>query len=107
LQSNSPYRIETYSGVKRDLKKLDKRVQEQILEKHYSNIEADPYQAYPLSHEFGGLWSYHVSYHGGEYRVVYEIYPQDGIVLVIMIGPREGFYKGLAQEGQGVGSIHS
>ena len=52
MQSNSPYRIETYSGVKRDLKKLDKRVQEQILEKHYSNIEADPYQAYPLSHEF-------------------------------------------------------
>jgi len=99
--SNSLYKIETYSGVKRDLRRLDKRVQEQILEKHYSNIESDPYQAYQLSHEFGGLWSYHVSYHGGQYRIVYEIYPQDGIILVIMIGPREGFYKALRRRVKG------
>jgi len=51
--------------------------------------------------EFGGLWSYHVSYHGGEYRIVYEIYPQDGIVLVIMIGSREGFYKALRRRVKG------
>ena len=101
MRSNSPYKIETYSGVKRDLRRLDKRVQEQVLEKHYSNIEADPHQAYPLSHEFGGLRSDHVNYHGGEYRIVYEIYPQDGIVLVIMIGPREGFYKALRRRVKG------
>jgi addiction module RelE/StbE family toxin len=101
LQSNSPYRIATYSGVKRDLKRLDKKLQEQILEKHYPTIEADPRQAHPLSHEFKGLWSYHISYRGSEYRIVYEIYPQDEVVLVIMIGEREGFYKALRRRIRG------
>jgi addiction module RelE/StbE family toxin len=101
LQSSGPYRIETYSGIKRDLKKLDKRLQEQILEEHYPAIETDPYQAYPLSHEFKGLWSYHLSYRGSEYRIVYEIYPQDRVVLVIMIRSREGFYKGLRRRIKG------
>lgn len=85
MQSNGTYRIETYSRVKRDLKGLDKKLQEQILilEEHYPAIETDPYQAYSLSHEFKGLWSYHISYRGSEYRIVYEIYPQDRVVLVI------------------------
>jgi len=70
-------------------------LQEQILEENYPNIETDPYQVYPLSHEFGDLWSYHISDLVGKYRIVYEGYPQDGIVLVVMIGSREGFYQAL------------
>ncbi|MEA3355989.1 MAG: type II toxin-antitoxin system mRNA interferase toxin, RelE/StbE family [Candidatus Bipolaricaulota bacterium] len=101
MQGNGLYRIETYSRVKRDLKRLDKRLQEQILEEHYPNIEADPYRAYSLSHEFKGLWSYHISYRRSNYRIVYEIYPQDRIVLVIMIGSREGFYKALRRRIKG------
>jgi len=52
LQSKDPYRIETYTRVKRDLKGLDKKLQEQILEEHYPAIEIDPYQAYSFLHEF-------------------------------------------------------
>ena len=90
---NGSYRIATYSRVKRDLKGLDKKLQEQILEEHYPNIESEPYQACPLSHELKGLWSYHLSYRGSEYRIVYEIYPQDRVVLVIMIGKGKGSTK--------------
>jgi len=101
LQRNGLYRIETYSRAERDLKRLDKKLQEQILEEHYPTIEADPYQAYALSHEFKGLWSYHISYRGSEYRIVYEIYPQDKVVLVLMIGKREGVYKALRRRIRG------
>jgi len=89
------YQLRFSSAVKKDLKKLDKALQEELDEVHFPNIKQDPFQAYPLSHEFKGLWSYHISYKGGQYRIVYEIYPEDKVVLVIMIGPRGGFYEAL------------
>lgn len=91
------YRIESISAVKRDIRKLDKQLQSIIKEKYFTAIEKDPFKAVPLSHEFNGLWSYHVRYKGTQYRIVYEIYPEDQIVLLIMIGPRETFYQGLSR----------
>jgi mRNA-degrading endonuclease RelE of RelBE toxin-antitoxin system len=71
------------------------RLQRIIKDEHFANIEKDPFKATPLSYEFKGLWSYHFSYKGAQYRIVYEIYPEDQIILVIMIGTREGFYQAL------------
>ncbi|MBT9160780.1 MAG: type II toxin-antitoxin system RelE family toxin [Dehalococcoidia bacterium] len=88
------YRIESIRAVKRDIRKLDKQLQRIIKEKYFADIEKDPFKAAPLSHEFKGLWSYHFKYKGTQYRIVYEIYPEE-IILVIMIGPREGFYQAL------------
>ena len=89
------YQLRFSSAVKKDLKKLDKPLQKEIDEVHFPTIEQDPFKAYPLSHEFKGLWSYHISYKGSQYRIVYEIYPKDKVVLVIMIGSRGGFYEAL------------
>jgi len=89
------YRIEIANAVKSDVRKLDKRLQGLIGEEHFTNIEKDPFKAVPLLYEFKGLWSYHFSYKGTQYRIVYEIYPEERIVLVIMVGSREGFYQTL------------
>ena len=89
------YKIQAMSAVKGDIRKLDKQLQKTIEEEHLADIEKDPFKAIPLSYEFKGLWSYHFSYKGTQYRTVYEIYPEDQIVLVIMIGTREGFYQAL------------
>ena len=89
------YRIELATTVKGDVRKLDKQLQKMIEERHFANIERKPLNAVPLSYEFKGLWSYHFSYKGTQYRIVYEIYPEDQIVLVIIIGVREGFYRAL------------
>ena len=89
------YRIEIANAVKSDVRKLDKRLQGLIGEEHFTNIEKDPFKAVPLLYEFKGLWSYHFSYEGTQYRIVYEIYPEERIVLVIMVGSREGFYQTL------------
>lgn len=101
LRSDALYRVESYSGVKHDLKKLDKRLRELILERDYSIIAEDPYCASPLSHQLKGLWSYHVNYHGSEYRIVCEIDSDTETVLVIMIGSREGFYTALRRRVKG------
>jgi len=89
------YRIEIANAVKSDVRKLDKRLQGLIGEEHFTNIEKDPFKAVPLLYEFKGLWSYHFSYKGTQCRIVYEIYPEERIVLVIMVGSREGFYQTL------------
>ena len=36
-----------------------------------------------------------INYKETQYRIVYEIYPENQIILVIMIGTREGFYQAL------------
>lgn len=101
MPSDNSFRIETYSRVKHDFKRLDKTLQTQILQEHYPHIALDPYQADPLSYNFKGLWSYHINYQGRAYRIVYEIYPEQAVVLVIMIGSREGFYEALRRRIQG------
>lgn len=89
------YKIEVVSAVKSDVRKLDKQLQRIIKEEHFANIEKDPFKAISLSYEFKGLWSYHFSYKGAQYRIVYEVHSGDQIVLVIMIGTRERFYQAL------------
>jgi Plasmid stabilisation system protein. len=89
------YTTRFVTAVKRDIHKLDKQLQRIIKDKYLTNIEKDPYKAAPLLYEFKGLWSYHFNYKGTQYRVIYEIYPAEQIVLVIMIGSREPLYETL------------
>ncbi len=89
------YRIEVANAVKSDIRKLDKQLQRIIRDEHFANIEKDPFKAVPLLYGFKGLWSYHFSYRGTQYRIIYEVYPGERIVLVIMVGTRGGFYQTL------------
>ena len=89
------YTAKFATAVKSDVRKLDKQLQRIIKEEHLSSIEKDPFKAVPLLYEFKGLWSYHFNYKGTQYRIIYEIYPEAQIVLVIMIGSRERLYEAL------------
>jgi len=89
------YQLKFATAVKKDLRKLDKALQDELHTVHFPAIQQDPFHAYPLSQEFKGLWSYHISYKGNSYRIVYEIDREASVVLVIMIGPRGGFYEAL------------
>lgn len=46
------YRIEAYSAVKKDIKKLDRKLQKEVKEKYFADIERNPYEAEPLAYEF-------------------------------------------------------
>ena len=92
--TNRPaYTVKFASAVKSDVRKLDKQLQSIIKEEHFANIERDPFEAVPLLYELKGLWSYHFNYKGTQYRIIYETYPEDRTVLVIMIGSRERLYE--------------
>lgn len=89
------YTITSLNVVKKDIKGLDKKLKEKIKNEEFPKIEKNPYIGETLFYEFKGLWSYHFSYHGTEYRIVYEIYQEKEIILVIMIGKRQKFYEKL------------
>ena len=89
------YTVKFASVVRSDVRKLDRQLQRIIKEEHLTSIEKDPFKAVPLLYEFKGLWSYHFNYKGTQYRIISEIYPEDKIVLVIMIRSRERLYEAL------------
>ena len=87
------YKIHAAGAVRRDLKKLPKAVAQEIGAVHFPAIKTDPFGTKTLKGPFKGLRSYHFSYAGTDYRIVYEIYEEDGILLILLIGKREGFYQ--------------
>jgi mRNA-degrading endonuclease RelE of RelBE toxin-antitoxin system len=95
LTNRPTYTVKFASAVKGDVRKLDKQLQRLIKKEHFTSIERDPFEAVPLLYEFKGLWSYHFNFRGTQYRIIYEVYPEARIALVIMIGSREGLYETL------------
>ncbi|MFO7772822.1 MAG: type II toxin-antitoxin system RelE/ParE family toxin [Dehalococcoidia bacterium] len=89
------YTVKFATAVKNDLRKLDKQLRRIIKEEHLARIESDPFKAVPLLYELRGLWSYHFGYKGTQYRIIYEVYPEQRVVLVVMIGSRERLYEAL------------
>ncbi len=87
--------IKIIKAVGRDVKRLPKEVSREIEEKHFKRIRKNPFQAFELGYTFKGLRSYHFSHKGTEYRIVYELFEEDRLVVIIMIGPRETFYEKL------------
>ena len=89
------YTVRFATAVKSDVRKLDKQLQSIVKKEHLACIERDPFKAAPLLYEFRGLWSYHFNHKGTQYRIIYEVYPEEQLVLVIMIGSRERLYEAL------------
>jgi addiction module RelE/StbE family toxin len=89
------FEIKSIKAVKRDLKKLPHEVMRDIEAVHFKNIREDPFQGYKLDYVFRGLRSYHFSHKRISYRIVYEVFEEDELVVINMIGPRESFYEKL------------
>ena len=89
------YTVKFATALRSDVRKLDKQLQRIIREEHLTSIERDPFKAAPLLYEFRGLWSYHFNHKGTQYRIIYEVYPEEQIVLVIMVRSRERLYEAL------------
>ncbi len=82
--------------VDKDLSKLDKPVRLQIRDRHIPAILENPYVAgSPLSGELAGLRSYHFTANRVDYRIIYDVLDDKLLVLFLMVGTRENFYKRL------------
>jgi len=89
------YTIKAVTPVKQDIKRLHPKVADLIQEHYLPIIKEDPYQAENLSGQFSNLKSYHFKYIGVDYRIIYQIFENEKIVRLLMIGTRENFYKKL------------
>ncbi len=84
--------IEFEERAKRDLSKLDKSIQREIvryLETRISNSHDPRSFGHALSHNLSGLWRYRVR----DYRIVCKLEQDRLIVLVVAIGHRSQVYK--------------
>ena len=81
------FQIEYKSSVLRDLKHLDKRVAERILNDLRNSLSSDPDCGTPLSGQFKGMRKLRV----GDYRVIYTR-TKEG-VLILRIGHRSVVYE--------------
>lgn len=68
----------------------------EILVKLKSNPH--PPKSEQLSGELNFIYSYHFNFSGTAYRLAYLVSKQEKILTVIMVGPRENFYKTLKQK---------
>ena len=89
------FELKAIKAVKKDLKSLHSKLTEEIKNHHFNRIKEAPYESFELGYSFKGLRSYHFNFEGMAYRIVYEVFEADKLVLVIMIGARENFFERL------------
>ena len=81
------YKIEYKSSVGKDIRKLDKRVSNRILDELEKNLGENPNIGIPLSGQFKGLFKYRI----GDYRIIYAKTIEG--VLILRIGHRSKIYE--------------
>ncbi len=86
------YRDQYHPKVKKDLKKLDKRLRQDIKTRHILAILEQPEHGEELVGDLSGLRAYHFNYQKQAYRIAYVMDETEGMVFVMMIGKRENFY---------------
>ena len=88
------YKVFYITAVKKDFKALPKEVN-LLKEKYFSILSNNPFCGEPLTDVFKSYLSYHFSYQGTRYRIIYKIIKEKLIILIILIGSRENIYKRL------------
>ena len=83
------FEVRFKKSVKKDLQKLSKADQKQVLDVIQQVLAKDPYKGKALSGEFKGLHRWRT----GNIRVIYEIQNKLLIVLVLRIGQRKDVYR--------------
>ena len=84
--------IEWDDRARRELRRLDRQVQQDILQYFSERIatDDDPRRfGKPLRHELQGLWSYRI----GRYRAICHIENDQLLVLVLAVGHRRQIYQ--------------
>ncbi len=89
------YELIIPDAVAKDLKHLDRPVQRELRDEHFSRLKQDPRCGAPLRGGLKGIWSYHFKYRSTQYRIAYEILDKDMAILLVMVGKRGDFYEAL------------
>lgn len=88
------YSVQVPPKVAKAIHRLDKPLQ-QLFKEKLQEIAKNPHKGNALTRDLKGLWSYHFSYRGVAYRIIYEIYEESLLVLIVLVGTRENIYERL------------
>lgn len=93
------YQVFLTRQVEKQRKKLGKDF-EQKFSKIIDVLRSNPYSppVERLSGELRFIYSYHFNFSGAAYRLCFTVDEEKKIITVIMVGPRENFYKILKQK---------
>ena len=83
------FKVQFKKSVKKDLQKLSKSDQKQVLDTIQRNLAKDPYKGKALTGEFKGLYRWRT----GNIRLIYEIQNKQLIILILKIGQRKDVYR--------------
>ena len=78
------YTDEARKCIQRHDQKLQKKIKEAV-----ESIAKDPLIGKALTRELKGRWSYRIS----DYRIIYRIYQEQIIILILTFGHRREVYK--------------
>ncbi|HDM22463.1 MAG TPA: type II toxin-antitoxin system RelE/ParE family toxin [Methanomicrobia archaeon] len=83
------YSIKTTNQFERKIKKIDKSIRGNIIEK-ISELKQDPYKNVKKLHgKLRGMYSLRI----GEYRVIFSIDEEKNFIVLLTVGHRKRIYK--------------
>lgn len=91
------YKILVRKSVSKDFRKLPQQLRTKIKTEAFPQIAKSPLRGKILSGQFRTLRSLSLRHKGTEYRVVYQVLREERVILIIILGTRENFYKRLAR----------
>ncbi len=86
------WKVEWHDDARKELRKLDKQLQQQILRYLRERIATgeDPRRfGKPLSYDMYGLWRYRVQ----NARIICKLFEEELLVLVVRVGHRKNIYR--------------
>lgn len=88
------YKIFYISPVKKDLKALSQQVRK-LVDEQFLILSNNPFIGKLLKAGFKNYLSHSFSYQSVEYRIIYQLFNDKLMILIIMIWSRENIYKRL------------
>lgn len=93
------FKVKFAKSFVKDLKKISKEVQGEVLDKWILRLQEDPY----IGKNFIGKNLRKFSrlafrYKKNDYRIVYQIHKKQILIIFLAIGSRENFYKKLKRK---------
>ena len=90
------YELRYMPGAERYFKKVREKGLKQAYRTALGEIASDPYSGEAKVGDLAGVYCKDVYYNKTNYEIAYRIYEENGkIVVVILAGTRENFYKEL------------
>ena len=89
------YALRFHPAVRKDLKKITRQARDHLTDVIFPLIGGDPHVGTRLTGPLRGMWKYRVIFFGVWYRIAYRIDADYNEVVILAVGPRDGFYPRL------------